>query len=103
MNARKSFWAQANDLNLSNEGVHKEFGVESLSDYAESRDTAQVCLDILEYGINKCAIGLQGIWAALGVNAVYKCDMAVDAAKQAIDEWAARQDTTVQQQGELAV
>ncbi len=103
VNARKSFWAQANDLNLSNEGVHKEFGVESLSDYAESRDTAQVCLDILEYGINKCAIGLQGIWAALGVNAVYKCDMAVDAAKQAIDEWAARQDTTVQQQGELAV
>ncbi len=94
-NMCKSFWAKANELNLSGDGIHQEFGVESMKDYAKSQDTARAILAILDYGINKCAIGLQGIWAALGVNAVYKSDMTVDDAKAAIDEWAARQDTTV--------
>ena len=102
-NMCKSFWAKANELNLSGDGIHQEFGVESMKDYEGSQDTARAILAILDYGINKCAIGLQGIWAALGVNAVYKSDMTIDDAKAAIDEWAARQDTTVQQQGELAV
>ena len=101
-NMCKSFWAKANELNLSSEGVHQEFGVESMKDYAKSQDTARAILAILDYGINKCAIGLQGIWAALGVNAVYMSDMTVDDAKAAIDKWALEQDTTVQQQGELA-
>ena len=102
-NMCKSFWAKANELNLSSEDVHQEFGVESMKDYEGSQNTARAILDILDYGINKCAIGLQGIWAALGVNAVYKSDMTVDDAKAAIDKWAKAQDTTVQQQGELVI
>lgn len=98
VNSRKSFWAQANDLNLSNDGVHREFGVESLKDYTESRDTAQAVLEILDYGVNKVAVGLQGIWSALGVDAVYIWAGTVDAAKAAIDKWAEEQDTAVQKQ-----
>lgn len=102
-NMCKSFWAKANELNLSSDGVHQEFGVESMKDYAESQDMARAILDILDYGINKCAVGLQGIWAALGVNAAYKCNMTADDAKAAIDEWALAQDEATQKQGELAV
>ncbi len=102
-NMCKSFWAKANELNLSSDGVHQEFGVESMKDYEGSQDTARAILAILNYGINKCAIGLQGIWAALGVKAVHVWAGTVDDAKEAIDAWALEQDTTVQQQGELAV
>ena len=102
VNARNGFWAKAGELGLPNDSLHKEMGVESMKSYAESLDTAHAILDILGYGLGQ-GIGLGDVWAALGVNAVYKSDMTVDDAKAAIDEWAARQDTTVQQQGELAV
>lgn len=92
VDSRRAFWATANDLNLSNDGVHQEFGVESMKDYAESQDTARAILEILDYGINKAGIGLQDLWKALGVDAAYKYNMTVDDAKAAIDGWAEAQD-----------
>lgn len=87
VNMRNSFWAKAGELNLSNDGVHHEFGVESMKDYTESQRTARAILEILDYGINKVAVGLQGIWEALGVDAVHVWAGTVDAAKAAIDEY----------------
>lgn len=100
-NMQKSFWAKANELNLTNDGVHQEFGVASMKDYAESQDTARAILDILDYGINKAGIGLQDLWKALGVDAAYQYSMTVADAKAAIDGWAEAQDTD-QRQGTLA-
>lgn len=100
-NMQKSFWAKANELNLSNDGVHHELGVANMKDYAESQDTARAILAILDYGINECAVGLQGIWAALGVDAVYKYNMTVDDAKAAIDAWAEAQDNGTPRQSTL--
>ncbi len=101
-NMCKSFWAKANELNLSGDGVHQEFGIKSMKDYEGSQDTARAILDILDYGINQCAIGLQGIWAALDVKAVCEWKGNPQQARTVIDNWAKAQDTPVQQQGELA-
>ena len=104
-NMQKSFWAKANELNLSNDGIHQEFGVESMKDYAGSQDKARAILDILDYGINQCAIGLQAIWEALDVKAVCEWKGNPQQARTVIDNWALAQDaqgTPVQQQGTLA-
>ena len=102
VNARNGFWAKAGELGLPNDSLHKEMGVESMKDYAKPLDTAHAILDILSYGQEQ-GLGLGDVWAALGVKAVHVWAGTVDDAKAAIDEWAAAQDTTVQQQGELAV
>jgi hypothetical protein len=99
--AQKRFWAKANELNLSGDGIHHEFGVESMKDYAGSMGDANAILDILDYGINKFPIGLQNIWDALGVDAVHIWAGTVDAAKAAIDKWAREQDEGAQKQGTL--
>ena len=105
VNMQRSFWAKSNELNLSSDGVHQEFGVESMKDYEGSQDTARAILAILNYGINKCAIGLQGIWQALDVKAVCEWKGNPEQARTIIDDWALAQDvqgTPVQQQGTLA-
>ncbi len=99
---RNGFWAKAGELGLPNDSLHKEMGVESMKDYGESPDKARAILDILGYGQEQ-GLGLGDVWAALGVKAIHVWAGTVDDAKAAIDEWAAAQDTTVQQQGELAV
>ncbi len=99
---RNGFWAKAGELGLPNDSLHKEMGVKSMKTYAESLDTAYAILDILGYGQEQ-GLGLENVWDALGVKAVYIWAGSVDDAKAAIDKWAEAQDTTVQQQGELAV
>ena len=95
-NMCKSFWAKANELNLSGDGIHQEFGVESMKDYEGSQNTARAILAILDYGINKVAVGLQGIWEALDVKAMCEYKGHLQQAKAAIDNWALAQDATVQ-------
>ena len=100
--AHRRFWANAGELNLSDDTLHHEFGVVSMKDWAGTMGDAKAVLDILAYGI-KQGVGLKGIREALEVNAVCEWKGHPQLAATHIDEWAARQDTTVQQQGELAV
>ena len=99
---RNGFWAKAGELGLPNDSLHLEMGVKSMKDYGESLATAHVILDILGYGQEQ-GLGLGDIWEALHVGAVCEFNMILMDAKVAIDNWAADQDPTVQQQGELAV
>jgi len=100
-NAHKAFWAKANEMNLSGNGIHHEFGVESMKSYVGTMHDARAILDILDYGINKVAVGLQGIWAALGVAAVHEWKGSPQEATAAIDTWTETQAVGVQEQGEL--
>ena len=100
-NAHKAFWAKANEMNLSDDGIHHEFGVESMKEYVGSMHDARALLDILDYGINKVAVGLQGIWAALGVAAVHEWKGSPQEATAAIDTWTETQAVGIQEQGEL--
>ena len=99
--AHRRFWANAGELNLSDDTLHHEFGVVNMKDWAGTMGDAKAVLDILAYGI-KQGVGLKGIREALEVNAVCEWKGHPQLAATHIDNWAARQDTTVQQQGELA-
>lgn len=65
--AQKRFWAVCNDLNLSSDAVHHEFGVQSMKDCTLSLAEVGVVLKALECGMKHSGLGLNETKAALQV------------------------------------
>ena len=48
--ARKGFWAKCNELKLTEDQVHAEFGVKSMKDYTSPQPRVVTLLQIIQYG-----------------------------------------------------
>lgn len=93
--AHRRFWANAGELNLSDDTLHHEFGVASMKDWTGTMGDAKAVLDILAYGI-KQGMGLQGIREALDVAAVHEWDLTAQDAIKTIDLWVEVQEKASQ-------
>lgn len=98
---RNAFWARAKETGLAKEDFHKEFRVESMTDWHCPYTALMETEEILLYGIQTVAIGVMGIHAALNVDSTseWVCgrfydhdgirvnEDVVGEAKRRIDEW----------------
>lgn len=107
--AQKRFWAVCNDLNLSSDAVHREFGVQSMKDCALSLAEVGMVLKALECGMKHSGLGLNETKAALQVMRmadVVKLGLTEEQCHARIDAYVAQraaQGTPVPQQAQLEV